>query len=178
MEGTIATIMIFAGNFSPLNWMYCNGQLLSIEEYTALFSLIGTTYGGDGQTTFALPDMRSRIPVGMGTGPGLGTVALGQAAGAESVTLTQAQMPAHQHFMTAKLSVSTGNADGSNNPANALATTAQNQFASIASASGTFLGGASISMAPTGGNQPVGILQPYLSLNYVICVEGIYPSRS
>jgi microcystin-dependent protein len=178
MEGTLATIMIFGGNFAPNAWMFCAGQLLPINQYDALFSLLGTTYGGDGQTTFALPDLRGRIPVGTGTGGGLSTVNLGQAAGSESVTLTQAQMPAHNHPMIASVSTSSSNADGSNSPAKLLATTATNLYAPTSAATNNYLGGANVSLAPVGGSQPIDILQPYLALNYVICVEGIYPSRS
>jgi len=178
MEGTLATIMIFAGNFAPRAWMFCSGQLLSIAEYDALYSLIGTTYGGDGQVTFALPDLRSRIPVGTGTGGGLSTIALGQAAGTENVTLTQAQMPAHNHPMIASVSTSSSNADGSNSPAKVLATPTTNLYAPTSAATNNYLGGANVSLTPQGGSQPIEILQPYLALNYVICVEGIYPSRS
>jgi microcystin-dependent protein len=177
MEGTLATIMIFGGNFAPSAWMFCAGQLLPIAEYDALFSLLGTTYGGDGQTTFGLPDMRGRIPVGTGTGGGLSTVALGQAAGTENVTLTQTQMPAHNHPMTASVSTSSSNADGSNSPAKVLATPTTNLYAPTSAATNNYLGGASVSLAAQGGSQPINILQPYLALNYVICVEGIYPSR-
>lgn len=177
MEGTIATIMIFAGNFAPLNWLMCSGQLLQISQYEALFSLIGTTYGGDGQSTFALPDLQGRIPVGTGTGGGLQTIFLGEAAGSESVTLNQNQFPAHSHAIVGKVSTSSTNADGSNNPGKFLATSAQNQYAPISAASGTFLGGASVALNAQGGSQPIEILQPYLALNYVICTDGIYPSR-
>lgn len=173
----MATIMIFAGNFAPLSWMFCNGQLLSIAENTALFSLLGTTYGGDGQVTFALPDLRGRIPVGTGTGGGLSPITLGEMSGSESVTLTQAQMPAHAHPMSAKVATSSSNADGSNSP-KLLATPAGNLYAPIGSAANSFLAGAHVTLSPQGNSQPIEILQPYLSLNYVICVEGIYPSRS
>jgi len=178
MEGTLATIMIFGGNFAPRAWMFCDGSLLPISQYDALFSLLGTTYGGDGQTTFALPDLRGRIPVGTGTGGGLSTIVLGQMAGSESVTLTQAQMPAHAHPMTATVSTSSANADGSNSPAKLLASPSGNLYAPIGSAANSFLAGANVSLAPQGGNQPIEIVQPYQAINYVICVEGIYPSRS
>ncbi|HAD12810.1 MAG TPA: phage tail protein [Saprospirales bacterium] len=177
MEGTLATIMIFGGNFAPTAWMFCAGQLLSIAEYNALFSLLGTTYGGDGQTTFALPDLRGRIPVGTGTGGGLTTINLGQAAGSESITLTEAQLPAHIHPMIASVSTSSSNADGSNSPAKVLATPTTNLYAPTSAATNNYLGGASVSLAPQGGSQPISTLQPYLALNYVICVEGAYPSR-
>jgi len=178
MEGTLATIMIFAGNFAPRGWLFCDGSLQSISQNEALFSLIGTTYGGDGQTTFALPDLRGRIPVGTGTGGGLSTVNLGQMSGSESITLTQAQLPAHAHPMSAQVSTSSSNADGSSSPAKVLATTAQNLYAPIGSAANSYLAGANVTLAPQGGNQPIQIVQPYQVINYVICTEGIYPSQS
>lgn len=178
MEGTLATIMIFAGNFTPMNWAFCDGSLQAISENEALFSLIGTTYGGDGQTTFGLPDLRGRIPVGTGTGGGLSTIQLGEMAGTESVTLTQGQMPAHSHPMTATVSTSSSNADGSKSPAKVLASPAQNLYAPTSSATNSYLAGANVSLAPQGGNQSIGIVQPYQAINYVICVQGIYPSRS
>lgn len=174
----MATIMIFAGNFAPLGWMYCDGSMQSIADNTALFSLLGTTYGGDGQTTFALPDLRGRTPVGTGTGGGLSTITLGEIAGSESVTLTQGQMPAHQHYMTPKMATSSSNADGSNSPSKVLATPAGNLYAPIGSAANSFLAGATVTLGLQGNNQSIGILQPYLALNYIICVEGIYPSRA
>ncbi len=178
MEGTLATIMMFGGNFAPRAWMYCDGTLLQISQYDALFSLLGTTYGGDGVTTFALPDLRGRIPVGTGTGGGFSAITLGEMAGSESITLTQAQMPAHAHPMTATVGTSPSNADGSNSPAKVLATPAGNLYAPVGSATNTFLAGANVALAAQGGNQPIEIIQPYQVINYVICVEGIYPSQS
>src|SRR6478672_10112699 len=96
-EPFLAEIIMFAGNFAPRGWAFCQGQILSIAQNTALFSLLGTTYGGNGQTTFALPDLRGRVPVGTGQGPGLSNYDLGQVSGSESVTLTVSQMPAHNH---------------------------------------------------------------------------------
>ena len=177
MEGTLATIMIFAGNFAPRGWSFCAGQLISIAENDALFALIGTTYGGDGQVTFGLPDLRSRVPVGTGTGGGLSPVVLGQMAGTENVTVLTSQMPAHQHAMVAKVSTTSVNADGSNSP-KLLATPATNLYAPTSASTGTNLGGASAVLNPSGGSQPIGILQPYLAINYVICMEGIFPSRN
>jgi Microcystin-dependent protein len=178
MDGTIATIMLFGGNFAPLNWLYCDGSLLSISEYEALFSLIGTTYGGDGQTTFALPDLRGRVAVGAGQGPGLNNISLGERAGAENVTLTQAQMPAHSHGMSASVASTSNNADGSNSPAKVLATAPQKVYTAPASNINTFLGGANVTIQNTGGNTPVNIVQAYQVVNFVICTYGIYPSRS
>ncbi len=178
MEGTMATIMMFAGNFAPQAWMFCSGQILPIEQYVALFSLIGTTYGGDGQTTFALPDLRSRIPVGVGNGAGLSPLALGEVSGAESVTLNQSQLPAHSHTMSASVGTTSANANGSKNPANVLAATSAAIYLPTSGSTGTNLGGANVAVVPQGNSQPIDIVQSYQSLNYVICVEGIYPSRN
>ena len=174
----MATIMMFAGNFAPRSWMFCNGALLPISQYDALFALIGTTYGGDGQTTFALPDLRSRIPVGAGSGPGLPSMALGQMGGVESVILTSAQLPAHSHTMTASVNVTSSNANGSNNPANVLASTSAAVYLPTSGSTGTNLGGASVTVGPQGNSQPIAIVQSYQAINYVICVEGIFPSRN
>lgn len=173
----MATILIFAGNFAPRSWMFCDGSILPISQYDALFALIGTTYGGDGQTTFALPDLRGRTPVGTGTGPGLSNVVLGQSAGSEQVTMTQAQLPAHQHTMTARVATSSANADGSKNPALPLANTSMKIYAPNDPSVNTFLGGASVTLQNAGSNAPISVVQPYLTINYVICVEGIFPSR-
>ncbi len=177
MEGTMATILIFAGNFAPLGWRFCDGSTLDIGEYNALFSLLGTTYGGDGVQTFALPDLRGRIPVGTGTGAGLSNVSLGQSAGSEQVTMTPAQLPAHSHLMSASVKTSSSNADGSSNPSKPLANAPVNIYAPFSAATGTFLGGASVNILPDGNSLPIQVIQPFTALNYVICTEGIYPSR-
>lgn len=177
MEGTIATILMFGGNFAPNNWLFCDGSLLPISQYDVLFSLIGTTYGGDGQTTFALPDLRSRIPVGTGNGSGLSPVVLGQAAGQEAVTLTQGQMPQHSHSMNGKASATSSNA-GTTNPANALGSTSFNIYTSPNATNVSSLAGINLTIGPAGNNQPFPVVQPYLGINYVICWAGIYPSRS
>ena len=178
MEGTIATIMMFAGNFAPQNWAFCDGSILAISEYDALFSLLGTTYGGDGRTTFALPDLRGRVPVGVGQGAGLSNVQLGEKAGSEQFSLTTAQMPAHQHQMTAKVGVTSASVDGSNSPLRVLATPGVNIYTAPANATPAHLGGVSITLQNTGSNLPVNNVQAYQAINYVICLVGIYPSRS
>lgn len=177
MEGTIAEIRLFAGNFSPRSWAFCIGQLLSISEYDALFALLGTTYGGDGQNTFALPDLRGRVPVGTGQGPGLPSVELGEMAGNSTKNLLVSNMPAHTHAMTASadgptLNTASGNSLASQSRANGG--TMPNVYAAgatspVAMASQT---------SSSGGNQPFSIMQPYLGLNYIICLEGIFPSRN
>ncbi len=173
----MATIVMFAGNFAPRNWAFCQGQLLSIAQNTALFSLIGTIYGGDGRTTFALPDFRGRVPVGEGQGPGLSDYQLGQMSGTEQSTLTVAQMPSHTHQISAQVAVSNGNGTTDEAGNNVLATTAGNNYAAPAAANGN-LGGVSAKEAPAGGSQPFSNMQPYLAMNFVICMQGIFPSRS
>ncbi len=177
MEGTIAEIRLFAGNFEPRAWAFCQGQILSIDQNTALFALIGTIYGGDGQTTFALPDLRGRVAVGTGQGPGLPSVDLGEMAGNPTNSLLVSNMPAHTHAMTAS-------ADGP-----ILNTASGNSLASQSRANGAtmpniYVDGARTPVAmasqtsASGGNQPFSIMQPYLGLNYIICLEGIFPSRN
>ncbi len=176
MDAFIGMIAMFGFNFAPRGWMLCNGQLLSISSNTALFSLLGTTYGGNGTTTFALPNLQSRVPVGMGTGPGLSNYQIGQTGGTENVTLLSTQMPQHNHIMTAS-------GDG---PTQATASGAS--LASQGRTGGTmpvvYANGATtpVDMASAtslaGGNQPHSNLQPYLAINYSIATQGIFPSRN
>lgn len=176
----LGNVTVFAGNFAPLGWMFCNGQLLAISEYDALFALIGTTYGGDGQSTFALPNFQSRVGVHTGTLSG-NTYILGQMAGTESVTITTNQMPAHNHpFVSA-----TGNIPASSSTVN-LATPTNNVPAvspvNIYNPSGDGLGMApgvaSGNTGTGGGSQPFEILSPYLAMNYIIAVFGIFPTQN
>jgi microcystin-dependent protein len=177
MEGYMAQIIMFAGNFAPANWAFCNGQLMPIAQNTALFALIGTIYGGDGQTTFALPDFRGRIPVGTGSNF-LGNFDLGQSAGTPSVTLIASQIPAHTHPVTAAaIKVSSSSASLTNPVGNAYGTTSSNFYASVASAAEN-LGGVSGTTSPSGGSQPFDNHMPYLGVNFVICLFGIFPSRN
>lgn len=176
MEGYLAQIIMFAGTFCPRNWACCEGQLLSIAQNTALFSLLGTTFGGNGQTTFGLPDFRGRCPLGMGTGPGLTTVQLGEKSGSPTQTISLANLPAHSHTATINVAVAsslanTDEADGS------IPAAGQSLYASAAGASNS-LGGVSGIISPSGGGQPVNIQQPYIGMNFVICLQGIYPSRN
>jgi len=183
MEGTIGEIRMFAGTFAPKNWAFCQNQLLPISQNTALFSILGTTYGGNGQTTFALPDFRGRVAVGAGTGPGLANVQLGQQSGTPTVTLLTTNMPAHNHAFTngsatVPCSTAAGNADspagnipaGSATDENYAAPGAANGNMNPLAVSGT--------VGVAGGSQPFSIMQPYLGMNYVICMFGIFPSRN
>ena len=169
----MATIIMFAGNFAPRNWAYCQGQILSISSNTALFSLLGTTYGGNGTTTFGLPDLRGRVPVGTGQGPGLANVSLGEVAGTTSVTLTINNLPAHNHLVNVPTSDGNGTSDEPNG--NILAVGSDTIYAAPSSATGSYGG---VTCGVTGGNQPLSIRTPYLGMNYVICLSGIFPSRN
>lgn len=177
----LATITVFAGNFAPRSWMFCHGQLLSIAEYTALFSLIGTTYGGDGQVTFGLPDFRSRVGIHQGQGPGLSNYTIGEMAGTENVTLLSPNLPQHTHVMQTlpvQQPASTVNNSGINEPKGAYPASGATLY--NASSDGTFMGTYSTTATTpiVGSNQPVSIIQPYLAMNYIIAVEGIFPSRN
>lgn len=169
-EPFIGMIVMFAGNFAPRSWAFCNGQLLSIAQNTALFSILGTTYGGNGQTTFALPDLRSRVPLHPGQGPGLSSYSLGQSAGTESDTLNTNQIPAHVH--TFAQPASDGEAAEGGSPANTVPAKGGYYLATP----DVFMQGANT--GPTGGSQPFSIIQPYLCVNFIIALEGIFPSRN
>ena len=162
---------MFGFNFAPLGWAFCNGQLLSIAQNTALFSLLGTTYGGNGQTPFALPNLQSRWPVHFGQGPGLSPYALGQMAGTETVTISINQMPAHQHPYAP---LSNNSEAGVAKPGGGFMGKAD---AAVYSATGTTPMGPQ-NTASTGGTEPTSLLQPYLALNFCIALEGIFPSRN
>jgi microcystin-dependent protein len=183
-EPFIGEIKIFGFNFAPRGYALCQGQIMSIAQNTALFSLLGTTYGGNGQQTFGLPDLRGRTPVGQGQGPGLRDVQMGEIAGTESVTLNVTQMPAHTHIATATSALfAEGGTGTAANPAGKLLAGLPNLYiAPDGSVPNKQLSTESVTTAVTnsiaGNNQPVGILNPYLGLNYSIAVEGIFPSRN
>ena len=186
MEGTIGEIRMFAGTFAPKNWAFCSGQLISIVSNTALFSILGTTYGGNGVNTFALPDFRSRVPRGTGQGPGLSNVDLGEVSGTETHTLLTTQMPAHTHGATGTLAVNQNPGTLSNPVNNYLAggqDATANPIPTYANAAGTGTGsgnlnGLSVTVANAGNSQPVPHLNPYLGMNFIICLTGIFPSRN
>lgn len=173
-EPFIAEIRIFAGNFAPRGWAFCDGQLLPVAQNTALFSLIGTTYGGDGRTTTALPDLQGRAPMHPGRGPGLTARRLGQKLGVETVTLNETQMPAHTHAARALAGASTTPTPSS---VEALATSAKGR-AYNSNAGAPLVDMASSALSSAGGGQAHGNLQPFLALNYIIALQGLYPSRS
>jgi microcystin-dependent protein len=166
----LGEIRMFGFNFAPYGWAMCNGQLLPISQNTALFSLLGTTYGGDGQTTFQLPNLQSRVAIHQGQGSGLSLYDIGQASGSETVTLTQNQMPQHSH------SVSASSAPGtSGRPASAVPARSTGEVYA-GSSDGTTMSPSMIGNA--GGSQPHTNIQPYLTLNFCIALQGIFPSRN
>lgn len=175
----IGEIRMFGGNFAPRDWAFCNGQLLSIAEYDPLFALIGTTYGGDGQVTFAVPDLRGRIPLGQGSGPGLTPRVLGEAAGVETVTLMESQMPSHSH--SANVVSVTGNLPGPAINALPAALASPGVFYAVPSNVApqphtVAMNPASVN--PTGGHQPHDNIMPSLCVSFIISLAGVFPSRN
>lgn len=173
MEGTIGEIKMFGGNFAPRNWALCDGQLLPISQNTALFSILGTTYGGDGRTTFALPDLRGRTPVHPGHGPGLSDHRLGSKGGQEEVTLTEMNMPAHTHDAKTNMLVSQGDTRSDR-----LSEKSDDGFVKGSLDIGKTRQSIPSTVFPAGGGQPVNNMQPFLCVNFIICLQGIFPSRS
>lgn len=172
MEPIIAQITLFAGNYAPRGYATCDGQILNISQNTALFSLLGTTYGGDGRTTYALPDLRGRVAIHAGTGPGLTARVLGSKGGAQFVALNVNQIPAHNHVVNPKFASAPRQANPAGNyPANlgpsnpAYGTPAAGQ-----------MGAATVQ--PAGASAPHNNMQPYLGINYIIAVQGVFPSRN
>jgi microcystin-dependent protein len=177
----LGEIKIAGFNFAPVGYAFCNGQTLPIAQNTALFSLLGTTYGGNGQTTFALPNLQSRVPIHFGQGPGLSSYALGQQAGTENVTLTTGQMPAHNHPLTGTVAVQANNDNTGlvNNPTSKRLGASGNIFSAGTDELVNMAPLASnLAIGSIGGSQPLSILQPYLALNFIIALQGIFPSRN
>lgn len=174
-DSMIGSIVMFAGNFAPRGYALCQGQLLSIAQNTALFSILGTTYGGDGRVTFALPDLRSRGPVGNGNGPGLTPITLGEQAGAQWVTLLTSNLPAHNHTVACDNTGQTSTA-----PSGLIPGVSNDRTTSLPVYSGN---PANAQMNPAmcgaaGGSQPFTNSDPFLGLNFIICTQGIFPSRN
>lgn len=180
MTGVLAYVTLFAGNFAPRGWAQCNGQILPISQNTALFSLIGTFYGGDGRTTFALPDLRGRAVVGAGQGPGLSNYEIGQVGGTEGTSLISNQLAAHNHTATI-----TTNPPSSANNGNASVPT-NGVYAPLGSGAAAYSSNITANMKPyqvsletslTGQSVPFSNRNPYLALIYIICLSGVFPSR-
>lgn len=179
MEPAIGNICMFGGNFAPRGWAFCDGQLLPISQNTALFSLIGTTYGGDGRTTFALPDLRGRLAIHAGRGPGLSNRPLGQKWGEEAHTLTTQEMPAHTHASEFKLKCSTAAGD-SEIPEGRYLTVSPGgaAFPPYATAGDKEMAAGELTIQAAGGGQAHNNMMPYTAINYIIALQGVYPSRS
>ena len=169
-EPFIAEIRIFPYTFAPKGWALCDGQLLSISQNTALFSLIGTNYGGDGRTTFGLPKLRGSVPISQGQGPGLSPYEVGQPAGTEFVTLLQSEMPVHNHLVTAQTID-----QGDNRIPSSTRNLGNTQIYQTATNPNTILNPAAVT--PSGGSQPHSNLMPSLTFNFCIALEGVYPQR-
>lgn len=175
MNGITGVVISFAGNFAPKNWALCNGQLMSIAQNQALFSIIGSTFGGDGQTTFALPDLRGRAPVGPTAGP----YPLGATAGQESINVSTANLPSHNHTGPIALQLSADSSDGS-------ITRAVNSFPAVSAGAYATAGVTAmaqptysqVAIGATAPGQPMSIRAPYQAINYIICINGLFPSRN
>lgn len=170
-EPFIAEIRMFAGNFAPRNWAFCDGQLLAISQNTALFSLLGTICGGDGRTTVGLPDLRGRVPMHPGSGPGLSTRQLGQREGAERVNLITTQIPSHTHTLRCRNAAGDSASPVNNVPATSAAATGNY------SSAGANANMNSQSITSTGGSQSHTNVQPFLCVNFIIALQGLFPSR-
>jgi microcystin-dependent protein len=167
----VAEIRIFPFNFAPKGWAFCNGQLMPISQNTALFSLLGTTYGGDGKSTFALPDMQGNVPMHPGQGQGLSLRDLGEQSGSENVTLLESEMPFHTHVLRANNTVAEASL-----PTNAsIARQTFNMFQTVTNANLTPM--AFQALTPAGGSLPHNNMQPYLTLNFCIALQGVFPQR-
>jgi microcystin-dependent protein len=207
MDGTIGEVKIFAGSFAPRNWAYCEGQLMPISQYTTLYSIINTYYGGDGVTNFKLPDLRGRVPVGVGGGPGMTPIALGQMWGQQYHTLSIHEMPQHTHTAqatasgatvggTATATMKVNNTEAETNlpsgaylgkpadgheiyidgaTANTLATDAITVDTSGLTVD---VSGLTVAVNPAGSSQMFSIMQPYLGMHWIICLDGTYPQRN
>lgn len=171
-EPFIGEIRIFGFNFAPRSWAFCNGQLLPISQNTALFSLLGTIYGGDGRTTFALPNLEGRAPMGEGRGPGLTARTIGQRGGTDFVTLVESQIPNHAHNVNCVSTPGSTNIPTNNIPANTGLIDREY------SDSTTTINMASAAVANTGGSQSHNNMQPYLGIYFCMALQGLYPSRS
>lgn len=167
----LGEIRMFGGNFAPRGWAFCNGALVAISQNDALYALIGTTYGGDGQNTFGLPGLQGRLPIHQGTLPGGSTYVIGQVLGSETVTLTPNQMPAHQHAVAAN----SNNGTSPNPSASFVAATSLSPFVQSVPTDQP-LGAQSINGA--GGSQPHSNMMPFLCVSFIIAMEGIFPSRN
>ena len=185
MEPFIGQIMLFAGTFAPRNWAICDGRLLAIQDYTSLYSLLGTIYGGDGRTTFGLPDLRGKAPIGAGHGPGLTNRILGQYGGQEHVILSTSQMPSHAHPATmqatghimADSAVGEDDSPSGNSLAKAATDFYSAETPTIAMNAASVAVEGTVTVEPSGNNYAHANMQPFQAINYCICLNGLYPPR-
>lgn len=167
----VGEIRMFGGNFAPVGWAFCNGQTLPISENEVLFTLIGTTYGGDGEQTFNLPNLQGRLPVHMGAGAGGNNYVIGETGGSEQVTLTTQQLPTHSHPMLASTIVGDQITPAGNVPANSVSVAIYTNSAPNGNMNASAIG-------PAGGGQPHENMQPYLCINFIISLFGVFPSQT
>lgn len=173
MDPILGSIIMFGGNFAPRGWAFCDGQLLSISQNSALFSLLGTSFGGNGTTTFGLPDLRGRLPMHAGNGPGLTPRSLGESGGAETATLSIANMASHTHSVRVRGEVAPASTA---NPTDAMFAAAMT-YAPDTAATEVLMNGRAVQENPVGSNQPFATVSPFQCVNFIIALEGVYPSR-
>jgi microcystin-dependent protein len=169
----VAEIRIFPFNFAPKGWAFCDGQILPLSQNTALFSLLGTTYGGDGKSNFALPDLQGRAPMHPGQGPGLSLHDLGETGGSETVSLLESEIPSHSHSLMASSSTGTKPNPVGNAPSRVTGATPY-----LAPAGAPLVNFSDNALAPAGGDQPHNNMQPYLTFNFCIALQGVFPPRT
>jgi len=174
MDPFVAEIRIFPFNFAPKGWAFCDGQILPLSQNTALFSLLGTTYGGDGKSNFALPNMQGNAPMHPGQGPGLSLHDLGETGGSDTVSLLESEIPSHSHALMA----SSTNSSKPGPAGNALARISGGATPYLAPSGAPLANFSDNALAPAGGDQPHNNLQPYLTLNFCIALQGVYPPRT
>ncbi len=178
MEPTLGQIIMFGGNFAPRGWALCDGQLLPINQNQALFSILGTTYGGDGRTTFGLPDLRGRMVIHAGTGPGLTPRSIGERGGSETNTLTSINMPAHNHTASGSIAVGTASNQAAGSGQFLPVTTGSNFYSNTQGNSNLNPASLNINVGNTGSGQPYNNMQPFTVVTYIIALQGLFPSRN
>ncbi|SHF97911.1 phage tail protein [Flavobacterium aquidurense] len=179
MEGTIGEIRLMAGSYAPVNWAFCNGQILAVQSNTPLFAIIGTTYGGNGSTTFALPNLGGRTVIGRGQGVGLSDYDLGQISGTNGITLTSLELPSHTHVSSASISIPAySDAGDLDTPAGNTLAAKPNMYSSAPGEDDMKPTAFGVTVGPIGSGQQITITQPTLGMNYMICLVGNFPPRS